>query len=256
MMAAMGLLMVCASLPVIASQGPAAGTGMQQLAQGATDAIPALTDAAPVMTTMTASVTTMASGTLVGAASMAALAVGTQTASAGMVTLDASMQSVSATASTAFAGIATTATASFSAASAAAQRACASIRTSIASLPKSTTVRINVDAGSVKLPHFSMSGSFNAQTGSVPTVDVRWFKTGAIFTKPVFGMGEAGAEVSCRCTDATCARLPPLWRARCRNQAAPVNYVEVTVYAAPGDDGEAIGRQLADEFKLYGLMGR
>ena len=45
------------------------------------------------------------------------------------------------------------------------------------------------------------------------------------------------------------------------NQTMPesggtVNYVEVTVNAAPGDDGEAIGRQLADEFKLYGLMGR
>ncbi len=255
-MAAMGLLMVCAALPVIASQGSAAGSGMQQLAQGATDAVPALTEAAPVMATMAASVTTMAGGTMLGAASMAALAVGTQTASAGMVTLDASMQSVSATASTAFSTIASTATASFSTASAAAQKACASIRTSIASLPKSTTVRINVDAGSVKLPHFSMSGSFNAQTGSVPTVDVRWFKTGAIFTKPVFGMGEAGAEVSMPLYGRYMRPFAAALAGEMPQSGGTVNYVEVTVVAAPGDDGEAIGRQLADELKLYGLMGR
>lgn len=254
-MAAMGLLMVCASLPVIASQGPAAGTGMQQLAQGATDAIPALTEAAPVMATMAASVTTMAGGTMLGASSMAALAAGTQTASAGMVTLDASMQSVSATASTAFSTIASTATASFSTASAAAQKACASIRTSIASLPKSTTVRINVDAGSVKLPHFSMSGSFNAQTGSVPTVDVRWFKTGAIFTKPVFGMGEAGAEVSMPLYGRYMRPFAAALAGEMPQSGGTVNYVEVTVNAAPGDDAEAIGRELAHEFKLHGLMG-
>lgn len=255
MMAAMGLLMVCASLPVIASQGPAAGTGMQQLAQGATDAVPALTEAAPVMASMAASATTMAGGTMLGAASIAALAAGTQTASAGMVTLDASMQSVSATASTAFSTIASTATASFSAASAAAQKACASIRTSIASLPKSTTVRINVDAGSVKLPHFSMSGSFNAQTGSVPTVDVRWFKTGAIFTKPVFGMGEAGAEVSMPLYGRYMRPFAAALAGEMPQSGGTVNYVEVTVNAAPGDDAEAIGRELAHEFKLHGLMG-
>lgn len=256
MMAAMGLLMVCASLPVIASQGPAAGAGMQQLAQGATDAVPALTEAAPVMTTMAASVTTMASGTLVGAASMAALAAGTQTASAGMVTLEASMQSVSATASTAFSTIASTATASFSAASAAAQRACASIRTSIASLPKSTTVRVNVDAGSVKLPHFSMQGSFDPKTGSVPSVDVRWFKPGAIFTKPVFGMGEAGAEVAMPLYGKYMRPFASAIASEMDGGGGTVNYVDITVNAAPGDDGEAIGRQLADEIKLYGLMGR
>ncbi len=256
MMAAMGLLMVCASLPVIASQGPAAGTGMQQLAQATVGATPALSEAAPVMLGMASSVQTMASGTMVGAASMAALASGTQTASGGMSALDASMQSVAATASVAFSGIAATATESFSTASAAAQKACASIRTSIASLPKSTTVRVNVSAGSVKLPHFSMSGSFNAQTGSVPTVGVSWFKEGAIFTKPVFGMGEAGAEVSMPLYGRYMRPFASALAGEMPESGGTVNYVEVTVNAAPGDDGEAIGRQLADEFKLYGLMGR
>lgn len=255
MMAATGLMMVCVSLPIIASQAPAAGTGMQAFAAATTSAVPALSAASPVMLGMASSVQTMASGTLVGAASMAALAVGTQTASGGMTALDASMQSVSATASVAFAGIASTATASFEAAATEAQRACASIRTSIASLPKSTTVRVNVAAGSVKLPHFSMSGSFNAQTGSVPSVGVSWYKEGAIFTKPIFGMGEAGAEVSM-----------PLYGRYMRPFASAlagemdsggggtVNNVNVTLDYSASDDANDITRDIARAFRLEGLM--
>ena len=254
MMAATGLTMVCVSLPIIASQAPVAGTGMQAFAAATTSAVPALSAAAPVMLGMASSVQTMASGTLVGAASMAALAGGTQTASAGMSALDASMQSVSAMASTAFSTIASTATASFSTASDAAQRACASIRTSIASLPKSTTVRVNVAAGSVKLPHFSMSGSFNAQTGGVPTVGVRWFKTGAIFKRPVFGMGEAGAEVSMPLYGRYMRPFAAALAGEMPQSGGTVNYVEITVNAAPGDDGERVAVELADEIRLHGLM--
>ena len=253
MMAALGLLMVCASLPVIASQGPAAGAGMQALAQATADATPSLAASAPVMSSMASSITTMANGTMLGAASMAALGAGTQTASAGMGVLDASMLSVSSTASSVFPAFASTVTSSFSTAQSAAQRACASIRTSLASLPRSTTVRINVEAGSVKLPHFSMQGAFNAQTGAVPTVDVKWFKPGAIFKKPVFGLGEAGAEVSM-----------PLYGRYMRPFASAiagemggggtVNNIEVTINAAPGDDGADLADRFVEELRMYGLM--
>lgn len=254
MMAATGLMMVCVSLPVIASQAPAAGTGMQAFASATTSAVPALSAAAPVMLGMASAVQTMASGTLVGAASMAALAGGTQTASTGMSALDASMQSVSATASTAFSTIASTATASFSAASDAAQRACASIRTSIASLPKSTTVRVNVAAGSVKLPHFSMSGSFNAQTGSVPTVGVRWFKPGAIFKKPVFGMGEAGAEVSMPLYGRYMRPFAAALAGEMDSGGGTVNNVNVVLDYSASDDANDITRGIARAFRLEGLM--
>lgn len=254
MMAATGLMMVCVSLPVIASQAPAAGTGMQAFASATTSAVPALSAAAPVMLGMASAVQTMASGTLVGAASMAALAGGTQTASAGMSALDASMQSVSATASVAFLGIASSATASFSAASDAAQRACASIRTSIASLPKSTTVRVNVAAGSVKLPHFSMSGSFNAQTGSVPTVGVRWFKAGAIFKKPVFGMGEAGAEVSMPLYGRYMRPFAAALAGEMDSGGGTVNNVNVVLDYSASDDANDITRGIARAFRLEGLM--
>ena len=54
----------------------------------------------------------------------------------------------------------------------------------------SQTIKINVDQD-IKLPHFSMSGAFNAQTGSVPSVDVRWYKKCGIFYEPtIAGFGD------------------------------------------------------------------
>jgi len=54
----------------------------------------------------------------------------------------------------------------------------------------------------IKVPHFSMSGKFDAQTNSVPTVSVAWYAKGAIFQSPTIfdtpsglkGVGEDGAE--------------------------------------------------------------
>ena len=50
----------------------------------------------------------------------------------------------------------------------------------------------------IKVPHFSMSGQFDAKTNSVPVVNVSWYAKGGIFTQPTIlgniGVGEAGAE--------------------------------------------------------------
>lgn len=47
--------------------------------------------------------------------------------------------------------------------------------------------RIEVGA----LPHFTLSGSFDARTGSVPTVGVSWYARGGYFAGPqVIGIGE------------------------------------------------------------------
>lgn len=48
----------------------------------------------------------------------------------------------------------------------------------------------------IAVPHFSMSGAFNAQTGSVPSIVTRWYakaaEYGALFTKPqIIGVGDA-----------------------------------------------------------------
>lgn len=52
----------------------------------------------------------------------------------------------------------------------------------------------------IKLPHFSISGSFGINPPRVPHFSVRWYKEGGIFTKPTIiganGFGEAGAEAA------------------------------------------------------------
>jgi len=48
----------------------------------------------------------------------------------------------------------------------------------------------------IAVPHFSMSGKFNAETGSVPSISTRWYakaaEYGALFTSPqIIGVGDA-----------------------------------------------------------------
>lgn len=50
-----------------------------------------------------------------------------------------------------------------------------------------TLPRIKVGA----LPHFHMNGTFNAETGSVPTVSVSWYKKGGLFgSEAIIGVGD------------------------------------------------------------------
>lgn len=47
----------------------------------------------------------------------------------------------------------------------------------------------------IQVPHFSMDGVFDAKAGTVPTVNVNWYKNGGIFSSPsIIGVGEAGTE--------------------------------------------------------------
>lgn len=51
----------------------------------------------------------------------------------------------------------------------------------------------------IAVPHFSMSGKFNAETGSVPTVGVSWYRKaarlGARFTTPqIIGVGDNAGQ--------------------------------------------------------------
>ena len=47
----------------------------------------------------------------------------------------------------------------------------------------------------LKLPHFSLSGSFSLDPPSVPSIGVDWYAKGGVFNSPtVIGVGEAGQE--------------------------------------------------------------
>jgi len=47
----------------------------------------------------------------------------------------------------------------------------------------------------IKLPHFKISGSFNVNPPSVPSISVNWYAKGGIFNGPsIIGVGEAGTE--------------------------------------------------------------
>lgn len=47
-----------------------------------------------------------------------------------------------------------------------------------------------------QMPHFSMTGKFNYETGEVPRINVNWYATGGVFNRPsLIGVGDAGREL-------------------------------------------------------------
>ena len=53
----------------------------------------------------------------------------------------------------------------------------------------------NLTLPKIKLPHFSISGSFSLNPPSIPHIGVEWYAKGGVFEKPsVIGVGEDGQE--------------------------------------------------------------
>lgn len=134
------------------------------------------------VTAMNAAVQEMVSGI---AAMSADVHVGVDVDTSGVAVLAAA----AAMASAAYVQLAVSASASMAQAAAAASAAGAAIRAAI-DIPDKT-VRVNVAPGYVSLPHFSISGSFDLKSMSVPTVGVSWYARGGVFTNPsIIGVGE------------------------------------------------------------------
>lgn len=159
-------------LPAVGSAAPAAAAGIGAfggacgLAQGALDA------AGSSAQNMAGSLKTSASSSMVLASAISAL------------------PAVANASATSFNLLAMSATAAASKATATISSACRRMASEVASC-RLKLPRIQVGA----LPHFYLSGKFDAKSGSVPKVGVNWYAKGGVFDgASIVGVGERGAE--------------------------------------------------------------
>lgn len=191
--ASAGLALLATQLPTIAASGGDAGTAMLQIAAGAA-AMSAGIAACGVALAATAAAMVAATASFgafslaVGAAALAASASNGQFRG-----LYDSIEGIPAKvedASDAFHGLGPSAEDAGREASKAIADACDDMRREVSNL-KLRLPRIEVGP----LPHFSLRGSFNPQTGAVPSVSVSWYAKGGIFDgASVIGVGERGPE--------------------------------------------------------------
>ena len=160
----------------------------------------------------------------------------------------AQLKSASASAVAAFRSMASQINASMASAIASASRAASSVRSTIGSV-QGKTVYVNVARGSVALPHFSMSGSFDPKTRAVPSVSVAWYAKGGIFTQPTLlpgavGVGEAGPEAVLPID-----RLPSLL-----GLDAPRGGDTYNINVTAGGDAREIADTIVRQIRAYGLV--
>lgn len=76
------------------------------------------------------------------------------------------------------------------------QTAKTTIANILAAVKRMFPIRVGNLISKIRLPHFSISGSFSLNPPRVPHFSVAWYKTGGIFNKPTLmpGIGEAGPE--------------------------------------------------------------
>ena len=174
--ASAGIVAMGAAMPMVSSSAPGAAAGLGALAAAALAAAPGLLAATPAMSSFSSACSTASSAS--------------SQARSGIDQVKASSQSMATAAKASFRDFANSAKNAASTASNAVMGACRRMSAEVGSL-RLTLPRISVGA----LPHFFMSGSFNAQTGSVPSVNVSWYAKGGVFSGPsVIGVGEAGRE--------------------------------------------------------------
>lgn len=174
--ASAGIVAMGAAMPMVSSSAPGAAAGLGALAAAALAAAPGLLAATPAMSSFSSACSSASSAS--------------SQARSGIDQVKLSSQSMATAAKASFRDFANSAKNAASTASNAVMGACRRMSAEVGSL-RLTLPRISVGA----LPHFSMSGSFDAQTGSVPSVNVSWYAKGGVFSTPsVIGVGEAGRE--------------------------------------------------------------
>ena len=174
--ASAGIVAMGAAMPMVSSSAPGAAAGLAALAAAALAASPGLLAAVPAMGAFSSACSTASSAS--------------SQARSGIDQVKLASQSMATAAKASFRDFANSAKGAASTASNAVMGACRQMSAEVGSL-RLTLPRISVGA----LPHFSMSGRFDAQSGSVPSVSVNWYASGGVFSSPsVIGVGEAGDE--------------------------------------------------------------
>lgn len=108
---------------------------------------------------------------------------------------------------------------------------------------------LKIELPHIKLPHFSLQGSFSLVPPSVPKISIDWYKNGGIFTNPTIfptsgiGVGEAGAEAV--------LPLKKLWDEMDKRFNSGVT---INVNASPGMDVNALALEV--ERRLISLEKR
>lgn len=212
-LAAAGLYMISQGAVSIASAGPGAGVAMlgmvaslAALGAAAMVAGPALTAGSVGMMAFGTAILLAGSGMAVASAGIAlmgfqipaiatygaqaaagltAIGVAALAMSPGMLALSASMTPAAAV----FAAFSLSVNASMDSATAKVMMACITMQAMVSNMHLEIP-RIEV----AQLPHFRMSGSFNAKTGSVPSLAVDYYAAGGFTRGPIAIAGEAGPE--------------------------------------------------------------
>lgn len=203
--AALGVALGAAAIPAAAfslaiksagSSLKSGGTGAKQMSSafgsigksgaGAASSIRSVGSAA---SSASSSMSSMGSAVTAGAASIAAGGAMAGAASAAMASTVTASFSRAASASNSSANRMKR---SMSGAASAAASAASRISSALSRCARTYTAHVNVTVS--KLPHFSFSGKFDPQTGSVPKVSVSWYAKGGIFRRAAV-FGEAGPEV-------------------------------------------------------------
>lgn len=172
--AAAGIVAMGSAMPMVSSSAPGAAAGLAAFSAAALAASPGLLAAVPAMASFSSACSSTSSAS--------------SQARSGIDQVKLASQSMATAAKASFRDFANSAKSAASTASNAVMGACRQMSAEVGSL-RLTLPRIQVGA----LPHFSMSGSFDAQSGSVPSVSVNWYKSGGVFaanSPQLIGVGD------------------------------------------------------------------
>ena len=186
--AAAGCATMASALPIIASSAPGAAGGLTALAGASVAAAGGLGAAIPGLAGLAASSAGAAAGALTASVAVAALTASLLVATAALLSTQASTLLMKAAMSSMSSSVKSNSSVALNSIKSMAKEMQSTINNMKLKIPK-----IEVEA----LPHFKMTGKFDAQAGTVPSINVEWYGSGGFFNRAsLIGVGEAGPEVN------------------------------------------------------------